>query len=240
MRRSIRIAMCVAFAGVAFCSGEALASPIITFSGSTTPITDSGSNFFFSNQSSINLTNVTITALSDGTGPGTVVLAAANQLTNSTVSMTGSASGFANESPTTIAFSVPNTGFVTPFGTENGGTVTFQAINPFEVVGAGTTTTFGSLNDSTPELKLTGNTSNLDFGPIGGLFHFQISTQGLIYNSAGNGSFSTQDETLANGSFSAKDAPPVPEPASLAVWGLFGVAGAWYGFRRVRREPATV
>jgi len=30
--------------------------------------------------------------------------------------------------------------------------------------------------------------------------------------------------------------PPIPEPASLATWGLLGLAGAWYGRRRLRRQ----
>jgi len=213
---------------------SAYAAPITTFGGVSSPVTDAGGVIPFAGITTMKLGTLTI----NGLGMPFTPLAGANQLVDATLTVSTFATpGAVNASPASFAFTVPNNGFVTPFGTMSGGVVTFQVINPLETVGIGTTTTFGSLTDGSPEFKLLSNTSNLDFGPLNTLFHLQLSTQGITYSGGANGTFTSTG--IPTGSFTAI-ITAVPEPSTLFIFGFLAIgSGVVYVRRRLRNDPIS-
>ncbi len=74
------------------------------------------------------------------------------------------------------------------------------------------------------------NIGRIDFGSPGDLFSFSFSTQGLTFTPGGGGSVTG---TPQSASFTiVRINNGLPEPASLALWGLIGAAGIWYARRR--------
>jgi hypothetical protein len=221
--------------GVFFVTATAShAATITTFAGSSGVITDGANNPAISNSQTIIFPNLTISGIGNPFVPTFFTNG------NLTVNTTGQLAGFAIASPISIAFNVP-AGAYGAFGATAAGVVTFNVINPLEVSNQGpTSVNFGSLTDGTPELQLASNTTSLDFGPIGQLFHLQFSAQGLTYSNTPSGTFSNSPQgALASGSFTAIAVQPVPEPSTFAMAGvMLGAVSIGFILRRRRDKLA--
>jgi hypothetical protein len=87
----------------------------------------------------------------------------------------------------------------------------------------------GNVNNSNSSVSYGGfTTSPVTFTMNG--YQYTVSFATPVLGSLGANTFSVK--------VSATAITPVPEPASLALWGLIGLGGAWYARRRTR-TPAS-
>ena len=81
------------------------------------------------------------------------------------------------------------------------------------------------------------------FGPVGQIWSFGITTTGLVPATGNPGTFTVQNQGTSTVSFTANAIPGafVPEPATLAVCGFFGIAGLVAAGRKLKKtaEPTV-
>ncbi len=140
---------------------------------------------------------------------------------------------------TTYEFSVtsyPGGKTINPTMAQGGGQASFDlTFGTLFVPNASTNTAIVNGND-----LLTSNTTGFDYSPFfnGGLTTITLNANPASVNF--NDVFSQGGRTGGSASFSQAANPAVvPEPASLALWGVMGVAGMWYTRRKLKRQPTA-
>jgi hypothetical protein len=121
----------------------------------------------------------------------------------------------------------------TALGSDNGNTAVFSPVGGTGILSDGSG--LATVLTATFQLQ-SSNLTGLDFGPSGGLFNFTLTTQGLTFTTGNPGTVSGNPQAA---SFNLQSVG-VPEPGSLALWGVVGLTGVWYSRRRLKaRAQAT-
>jgi hypothetical protein len=193
------------------------AAPITSISGGNLagPTTGGGSNFSFDGS---------VAAVS-GTNPSSGLVGTHVNSTNVDLSNFTS-----NGGPVTLA--ATNGGSQTL--SFDSGSIVFTYSNP------ATLNLFGN-NDGEilDTLTLTTNTSGYNLA-TGGTWSLVENYNGIGITPGSPGSFTVPSGTSgASFTLSFVPTPTVPEPASLVLWGVVGLAGAWYARRKLQRKLAV-
>lgn len=85
---------------------------------------------------------------------------------------------------------------------------------------------------------LTSGASTFDFSSVSGLTFSQTLNGSTNFNTVIQGA-GTANGTDSFSVFSGSFVPSVPEPSSLALWSILGMAGVWYARRRPQEKLAV-
>lgn len=133
-----------------------------------------------------------------------------------------------------------------------GGAATFLISNlpPFTLAASAPTMTNPTSMGLTGlgALTLVSNTSGTNFGPIGGIWDLSISitnSSGVVFTTGGAGTVAFPGNSTPAGTYSltftGRIKPPddVPEPTSMALFGLMGVAGGMIVRRKQKKAQVA-
>lgn len=199
--------------------------PTITFGPTTSPMTLSGPGGIPTYNAPIQINGgaFTLNLTPYASNPGSVGLPGSFTLTvvNNTA-ITGSGPNIN-----------PTLGGVATFSFEGGGLLTELGSPPNNLASITNT-----------QYWLSSNTTGIDLGPIGLIWDFVMTANGAFDFSTGTPRVSVTGTTSASYSLNATDdfhngfGDPVPEPASMAVFGILTLAGGVIARRRMAKAAA--
>ena len=119
----------------------------------------------------------------------------------------------------------------------------FQVIDPITVLTDPPGTGLGQNPDLTAEYVLVHNSSAFNYDLLGQIWAFSYSTQGnvIFTPGGGGGSFVVNGTSSASWTMNATGrftgfGDPIPEPASMALFGLIGLSGVIAARRKMRKN----
>jgi hypothetical protein len=201
--------------------------PAVSLADPITSISISGTGNTPSNGSSFSLDN--FNSFSFSPNPGSPSGLAASPITYSLGTITVSGDNTSGTATLGSTFTI----------SDSTGTATFDLTNPSTLNGSNFAA--GNFGTGTFATLASNTTTDLNFGPIGGNWNFstEVTNATLSAGSPGTASFGATVGDSVSMNFVSGPGSGVPEPASLLLWGILGMAGLCFGRGNLCRRLAV-
>jgi hypothetical protein len=176
---------------------------------------------------------------------GTYLTGPSGDFSSDTVPFTGGVVGSSNGAvplpaltPVSDVTIGPATNFGSPIGLAPGSL--FIAGATFSMPGSASFASLTEVNTGPGPaglFQLVNNFGAFDFGPLGSLWQYQLTLNGIEFAAGSPGIFTVFQQGTSSASFTLnhrfgpEEGPGVPEPSSMLIWGSVAVAG-WFARRR--------